>query len=203
MKYDKENYVQPDADMNSEFWANNIGAVLLKQYHPVMKGRVVDFGCNNGLWAAFVSRNPQVTEVVGFDLNRESLKVGYDEILPQVPDTRHKVTLHEANLVDLKWTGQLFDFAYSFHTLEHIFPEDVDAVMTNMSALLKSDGLFLMNLPDKYSYYWEALHVYHPNLLELDALFEKYGYDKLESYVDERGGQHDYSKNITGLYRKR
>lgn len=201
--YNKENYVQPDAKLNSPFWAKNITTVLLRQYGPQMHGNVADFGCNHGLWAAMVSQNPAVNKVCGFDLNREALSLGLDKVLPQVPNTRGKIDLRLCNLTELDWDGELFDFAYSFHTLEHIFPEHVETVMNNMANSIKPEGLFLLNLPEKDSYHWEKSHVYHITLKELDDLLDAHGFDKIESYHDERGGQHGHSRNITGLYRKR
>ena len=203
MDYTKEDYVQPDANLNSEFWRNNITMVLLEQYKNLMNGNVADYGCNHGLWAARVSLLDAVNRVDGFDLNRKSLAHGYDKVFPQIPATSHKVALHEMNLVDLNWTTCVFDFVYSFHTLEHIFEKDIPQVMKNMSAPLKQGGHFLVNLPEKNSYLWEPLHIYHITLEELDTLFDTHGFDKVESYEDQRGGQTGHSKNITGLYQKR
>ena len=202
-KYAKESYIQPDTNIRSSFWDKNILAVLLKQYSYMLKGRVVDFGCNHGVGVGLVSELEAVDAVVGFDINRESLARAHNELLPQIPKTRHKVEFFNENLADMTWTGEQFDFAYSIHTLEHIFPEDVAPAMTNMANMIKTGGWFLMNLPEKESYAWEPSHVYKITLKELDALMDTHGFDRIESYDDERGGQHGPSKNITGLYKKR
>lgn len=199
--YAKENYLQPDANIKSGFWAKNITGVLIEQYKSHMVGSVVDFGCNNGVHTAKVSCLDTVDKVVGFDLNQEALDQATKVVKPQVPDP-DKLEFVATNLTNIAWEDASFDFAFSFHTLEHIFPEDVDACMSEMARVLKPGAHFLMNLPDKHSARWDSGHVYHPDLQELNDLFEKHGFTTVESYEDERGGQVGPSRNITGLYVK-
>lgn len=201
-KYAKESYLQPEPYLNSEFWKNNIATFLLEQYKPYMSGNVADFGCNNGLNVAKISLHDSVKKIVGFDIFEESIKVAEEIVLPQVPETKEKIEFVVANLANLNWQEEFFDFGYSFHVLEHIFPEDVDAVMKETTKTIKLGGHMLINMPDKHSCPWETKHVYHPDLAELNELMEKHGYETVESYADERGGQVGNSRNITGLYKK-
>lgn len=203
--YNKENYLQADpTDINSEWWNTNITGVLINYYKPWMKGKVAEFGCNHGVQVATVSLFNNIDEVVGFDINSEAISIAKsDVIMNQIESTKNKVKFIETNLTSIDWESDYFDFAYSIHTLEHIYPEDVDKVMSEMSRLLKSGAYFLINLPDKNSYSWESLHVYKPDINELCNLFEKHGFEKLECYLDDRGGQVGPSINITGMFRKK
>lgn len=231
-KYSKENYIHEKQgyDINSDYWqgkADNICPVILKHYESYIKGKVVEFGCNNGVCVAKTSLLDPVTEVVGFDINPEAIQIAQsDIILNQIPSTRNKVKYVEANLTKIPWEKNYFDFAYTSHTLEHIYPDDIDDAVSEMSRLLKKGSYFLVNLPEKDSYHWcHDLHPYRPNMNELNSLFEEHGFETIECYLDQRGGQRvninfDFasfsdnqkcgckkpiimnSTNITALYRK-
>ena len=198
----KENYKQPFPDINSQFWHENITGVLINYYKNLMKGKIAEFGCNNGISTAKVSRYEDVEQVVGFDINEEALKEAEEKLLPQIPETLNKVSFVKTNLTKIDWQKNYFDFAFTIHTIEHIYPEDIEEAISEMSSLLKSNAYFLVNLPDKNSYRWEPTHVFHPDLNDLNNLFVKNGFEVIESYYDERGGQVGHSRNITALYKK-
>ena len=205
MKYLKENYLQhggENPDIRSPFWDENITGVLVKHYKEYMKGNVVEFGCNNGVMVARVSEYESVDEVVGVDLNTESIEVCKNKIPEQIKDTSHKVRFLNENLTDLSLEDQYFNFGFSIHTIEHIYPEDIDKAVSEMLRTIKTNGYIMVNLPDKESYLWEPLHVYRPSIEELNQLFIHHGCEVIESYIDERGGQVGHSKNITALYKK-
>ena len=193
-KYNKENYVHIQ-----EYWKQYMPIVLLTQYKKYFVGKIADFGCNTGLFDLHIASLPGVEEVVGYDINKKAIEQA-------VKFAKNKnitnVAYHHQNLttpIDLK---EYFDFAVCFHTLEHVFPEDIPAVMENLQTTIKTNGYILVNQPDKHSYAWEKSHVYHPNKEELNDLFTEYGFSSIESYEDERGGQVGHSRNITALYRK-
>lgn len=201
-KYAKESYIQPDPDINSVFWENNITSVLVKEYSPYMKGCVADFGCNHGLSITKISKLKQVEKCIGFDLNEEALAVALNTVSPQVSETKHKISFVKANLTKIPVKDDSFDFVLCFHTLEHIYEDDVDLVVKEMLRTLKKGGYVLINMPDKHSVPWEQTHVYKPSLNELNELMTKHGFITIESYHDERGGQVGISRNLTGLYKK-
>lgn len=198
----KENYKQPFPDINSQFWNENITGVLINYYKNYFKGNVAEFGCNNGISTVKVSKYENVEKVIGFDINEEAIKEAQEMLMPQIPQTSHKVTFIKTNLTDINWQKEYFDFAFTIHTIEHIYPEDIELAIEQMSSLLKPNAYFLVNLPDKNSYHWEPTHVFHPDLNELNSLFVKKGFEVVEGYHDERGGQVGHSRNITALYKK-
>lgn len=204
-KYEKENYLQhggENPDIRSLFWDNNITGVLIEHYKDYMVGKIVEYGCNNGAMVGRVSEYERVDEVVGIDLNSDSIKIAKEKIPPQIFDTNHKVKFLNENLTKLSLDNEYFDFGFTIHTLEHIYPEDVDKVVSEMLRIIKIGGHLMVNLPDKNSYYWEPLHVYRPSMEELNELFVKHGCEVIESYIDQRGGQVGHSQNITALYKK-
>lgn len=204
-KYEKENYLQhggENPNIRSMFWDNNITGVLVDHYKDYMVGNVVEYGCNTGTMVGRVSEYNFVNEVVGVDLNSNSIKIAQQKIPSQIPNTKNKVKFLNENLTKLSLSTEYFDFGFTIHTIEHIYPEDIDEVVSEMLRVIKIGGHLLVNLPDKDSYYWEPLHVYRPSMSELNELFIKHGCEVIESYIDQRGGQVGHSQNITALYKK-
>jgi 2-polyprenyl-3-methyl-5-hydroxy-6-metoxy-1,4-benzoquinol methylase len=193
-KYNKENYVHIE-----DYWQKYMPKVLLDHYGKYFTGTIGDFGCNTGLFDLHIAQLPEVKQVIGFDVNLEAIEKANEFANEKKVEN---VVYHYQNLADKIWLKECFDFAICFHTLEHIFPEDIPPVIKNITTTIKQNGHILINMPDKNSYPWESSHVYHPNKEELNELFENHGFQTVESYEDERGGQHGASRNITALYKK-
>lgn len=194
-KYKKENYVHLE-----NYWKRYIPKVLFEHYKSFFQGTIGDFGCNSGLFDIHFAEMEGVNEVVGFDINEEAIKKA-KEFAASSPAVS-KLKFYCQNLAEKIGYDNYFDFIICFHTLEHVYPIDIDECVQNIFTSLKSGGHTLINLPDKYSYSWEPTHVFHPNKEELSELFEKHGFSTVEAYEDERGGQTGQSRNITALYHK-
>jgi len=141
-----------------------------------------------------------VNTAVGIDVNPKAVNFARETLSQTLPEAhRKKLRFEASNLVSLVHEeSKSFDFAFSNEMLEHIYPDDVNSVMTEMTRLVRPGGHFLMCLPHKDSFAWEALHVFKPTLEELDALFVRHGWSVVESYVDKRSGP----TMLTGLYKK-
>jgi len=174
--------------------------VLFQHYRKLFQGKIGDFGCNTGLFDIHLAEMERVNEVIGFDINEEAIKKAKE--FAAVSPVKSKLKFHCQNLTEKIEYDSYFDFVICFHTIEHIYPEDVDDCVRNIFTSLKVGGYALINLPDKHSYPWEETHVFHPNKEELSKLFEVHGFSTVEAYEDERGGQVGHSRNITALYLK-
>jgi 2-polyprenyl-3-methyl-5-hydroxy-6-metoxy-1,4-benzoquinol methylase len=194
-KYEKENYVHME-----NYWQKYMPSVLLAHYNKLFRGRIADFGCNTGLFDIHLAGLKKVEEVVGFDVNKEAIDQA--KLFAEQSPVKSKLKFVHKNLTEDLSYENYFDFIICFHTLEHIYPEDIDASVKNIHKTLKPGGYALINLPDKNSYLWETAHVYHPNKEELSELFQTHGFETIEAYEDERGGQVGHSRNITALYKK-
>lgn len=195
-KYEKENYVHLE-----NYWKKYMPKVLLEHYKKLFQGTIGDFGCNTGLFDIHLAEMEKVNEVIGFDINVEAVEKAKE--FASKSSAQSKIKFCHQNLAEKINYSNYFDFIICFHTLEHVYPEDVDKCVHNMFSALKPGGYTLVNLPDKYSYPWETSHVFHPNKEELSDLFEKHGFSTIEAYEDERGGQVGQSRNITALFRKK
>jgi hypothetical protein len=72
-KYIKETYITRDA--NIEEWETHLNSTLLSQYQNYLFGVCADFGCNHGACTIISSKNELISELVGIDINEESLVV--------------------------------------------------------------------------------------------------------------------------------
>lgn len=179
--YLKENYITRDP--NVEEWENHLNSLILSQYADLLYGKVADFGCNHGAVTIIASRNEKINKLIGFDINYESLTVANE--LKKHHNCK-KIRYHHSNLTNLSEVpSSYFDSAYSFHTLEHILPSDYDNVFSEWKRVLKSGANFIISIPYENSYD-DPTHMAYFNEHSLKELFEKYGFEVIECYRDNR-----------------
>src|SRR6185436_15610350 len=64
--------------------AKNYRAALIKEFSPVLKGRVLEVGAGIGQITAVVSRSPGVSQVVGVEPDAQFVP-GFRAALPDIP----------------------------------------------------------------------------------------------------------------------
>jgi ubiquinone/menaquinone biosynthesis C-methylase UbiE len=108
------------------------------------------------------------------------------------------VNFMAANLLEIPLEDNKFDFMMSFHTLEHIYPEDAPQFAKEVHRLLKPGGIFLLSIPyDKA--YPDPAHVAFYNVETLTQLFENAGLYTVEATKDNRWQEKDL---LTALFTK-
>lgn len=192
----KENYItvlpEPDA------WRNHSNYFIMNFYSKFIKGNVADLGMNHGactmLLLDFVD---QIESIHGYDMNYEALKVAFKtatELQPKI-----NINLIAANLLELPTENNKFDFIMSFHTLEHIYPEDSNRFAQETYRVLKPGGYFLISIPYDHAYP-DPAHVAFYNVDSLCKLFEDNGFETIECMKDNRW--QDQKKLLTALFTK-
>ncbi len=113
---------------------------MLKILKGNPKGIVLDVGCSHGAFDFELARRGY--EVIGIDLNQESLEVGnkIKEILGI-----GNVAFYQMNILNGIFQNERFDAILMFETLEHI-QEDSRAIQ-EIYRLLKKEGVFLLSVP--------------------------------------------------------
>ena len=181
LDYDKESYITRDPNVDN--WREHLNTNILNDYTSILTGVVADFGCNHGACTIIASENKNVKEIVGIDINKDSLDIANDLIIKHgVGNVKY---LH-SNLTDLsEIPSDYFDNAFSFHTLEHIHINDYDLVFSEWKRVIKNKGHFIVSVPYEHAYD-DPCHMNYFNEYSISSLFTKYGFNVIESYRDTR-----------------
>ena len=190
----KENYVTRDP--NPDEWRTHPNNNILKFYEDKLVGNVLDFGCNHGSCSFLILDNPNVSSVLGLDLNPDAIEIAYETKLNSYSNS--KIEFVVKNILEFEYDGK-FDSIVSFHTLEHIYPDDVDAVLQKLKSYLIDGGYFVISIPYKEAYDNGEQHVAYYDEISLKSLFEKNNYETIECYYDNRCGGGGI---LTGLFKK-
>ena len=190
MKYLKEFYITAMPD--PMLWKDHVNVKTLNEFFNLITGDVLDIGCNHG-GTTFWLKDFNINSITGLDVNNESLK--YAEQL-------FKDVLIPNKFVNLDLTvnklDKTFDTIISFHTLEHIYPEDVNIFLTNIYDMLKINGYFIIGIPYG-SAYQDPCHVAFYNEQTLNEIMTQNLFKVIKTFKDDRWNE----KNIlTGVYQK-
>jgi ubiquinone/menaquinone biosynthesis C-methylase UbiE len=189
----KENYITVYPD--PEIWKAHPNYGILKAAKEYIHGVCGDLGCNHGSCTVFLLEyNP--TSVYGFDINIKALEVAYQIASQQ--KTLIPMNFMCVNLIKLPQEDNFFDFLMSFHTLEHIYPVDVDMVVSEMYRVLKHGGHILLSIPYDHAYP-DKCHVAYYVEDTLKELFEKHNFITIECFKDERFSEKDL---LTAIFKK-
>lgn len=170
-----------DPEGTITYWRNHINGKLIRKYADLFGGRVLDVGCNIGMATLQLASLPQVEYVVGLDLLWKAIEDA--QIYLAYRGLDHKVEFRVADFCDLD-VGALgrFDGGVSFHTLEHIFPQDIPLFMMNLARLLKLGAVALFSLPNGKNFGSGE----HKSMFDDESLpwwFEQFGFETKEVFV--------------------
>ncbi len=194
----KENYIT--ANSTPEIWDNHANMCIARHYSHVLHGDVGDLGCNHGACTMLMkSVSPKINSIRGFDLNSEAIDVANSNLVSRM-HTSGDCGFVVANLLNLPIPDDSFDAVVTFHTLEHIYPEDSLVFVQEVHRVLKRGGHVLISIPYDHCYPDNA-HVAFYKEDTLASLFESDGmFETLECLRDERWDQKGL---LTALFRKR
>lgn len=136
----KENYVH---DCTLEWRKGHINFVIINEKEQYIKGRVLDVGCNSGDTTYYVLQ--KCDEVYGIDVNKKAIDRAIELYKGWGLESRAKFFNCTADR--LPFEDGFFDNATMFSVLEHIFPEDVKTVLTEISRVLKDGAYLLITTP--------------------------------------------------------
>lgn len=192
---EKENYISVHPDPN--IWKIHANYKIMEHYKSYIKGICGDLGCNHGACTLLMLEFNNCTELYGFDLNNEALEVA-KKSAHKIQHDNIDIVFQNDYLDNIKIKDTYFDFLMSFHTIEHIYPENIDNVLKEFYRILKKDGYILISIPYEHAYPDKA-HVAFYNEKTLTELFESNGFKTVECYKDDR---FDQKNLLTGLFSK-
>ena len=190
MKYDKESYITAGPD--PIHCKEHVNVKTLEEYANIIHGDILDIGCNHGATTYWL-KDFNVNSITGLDINAAALEYARKLF--------SKISI-PSKFIDLDLTTNVldesFDTIISFHTLEHVYLEDVDNFISNIYSMLKEGGHLIIGLPYETAYY-DPCHVEFYNEHSLNELMTRNSFKVVKSFKDDRWNE----KNIlTGIYSK-
>lgn len=112
----------------------------LKAHHHIL-----DFGCGLGRTAVPLLRYLEPGRYVGLDISRERIRLARDYVTREGCDgagAEFIVNVHN-NFTAI--TSRRFDFVWAQSVFTHMPKSDVEAVLTNIGAVMSPRGIFMFN----------------------------------------------------------
>ena len=182
--YDRSDYFEGGAehlhDFDSPFQRYRVDKVR-EIYEPGPGERVLDLGCG---WGTFCwALGPQVAEMVGVDFSQKSID------LCEARLARAPIDGVSFLCVDARETGleaESFDFVIGADLMEHLYPDDSQAVIAEAFRVLKKGGRLSLWTPHR-GHFLEMLKARNI-LLRRDVSHVDYkSMDRLKTLVREEG----------------
>jgi SAM-dependent methyltransferase len=118
----------------------------------------------------------------------------------------NKVKFKFSNLKNINCDDNYFDSIIDFHTLEHIYPEDLNQVICEKYRILKHGGHIILSIPYEKAFHSPTeivpQHVNFFNETKLKKSFELNKFETIECYKDDRIGNSPESWCLTAIFKK-
>jgi SAM-dependent methyltransferase len=197
--YKKEKYVY---DFSDEWNRNHNKTKIIEQYKKYLGENIAELGSNSGYHCFIMGEFNKTKNIIGFDINYEAIKFGDTVIRKKFSkNIEKKVSFKQSNLNNIISDDEIFDTIISFHTLEHIYPNELNKVVLEKYRILKKNGYLIISLPYKKAFP-DPKHVNFFDVPSLKNLFTSNRFDCIECYIDNRMSDNPNQLCITGLFRK-
>ena len=145
--YDRSDYFERGAehlqDLDSPFQKYRVDKVL-QIYEPGPEERVLDLGCG---WGTFCwALGPRVAEIVGVDFSQKSIQLCENRLARSAIDG---VSFLCADARDTGLEADSFDLVIGADLVEHLYPEDSEAVVAEAFRVLKKGGRLSLWTPHR------------------------------------------------------
>jgi len=192
--YDRSDYFEGGTehlqDFDSRFQKYRIEKVL-QIYEPSSEERVLDLGCG---WGTFCwALGPRVAEMVGVDFSQKSVDL-CEKKLAEAPIDG--LSFIRADARDTGLEAESFDLVIAADLVEHLYPEDSQAVVAEVFRLLKKGGRLSLWTPHR-GHFLEMLkardillrrdvsHVDYKSMARLKSLVANEGFELEKAYYAE------------------
>jgi ubiquinone/menaquinone biosynthesis C-methylase UbiE len=192
--YDQSDYFEGGTehlqDLSSPFQKYRIDKVL-QIYEPGPEERVLDLGCGWGTFCWVLG--PRVAEMVGVDFSRKSIDLCERKLAGSALEG---VSFLCADARDTGLEAESFDLVIAADLVEHLYPEDSQAVVVEAFRVLKPAGRLSLWTPHR-GHFLEILkarnillrrdvsHVDYKSLERLERLVLGAGFEVERAYYAE------------------
>ena len=190
-KYDKElDWLCPDP-LVYNLWESHASYHIIQKYRTILNWRVADFGCNNAIQCCMLSNSPSVDSVIGFDISENALNDARRNIRNHAKCRPEKIEFWQCNLVNNDYPDCDIDAGICLHTLEHIYPEDLNAVVSGMRRIMRPGARLVFSVPCRDAFSQATRHVSQFSIqpedgyISLVRLFKDNGFSIWDIYEDD------------------
>jgi ubiquinone/menaquinone biosynthesis C-methylase UbiE len=192
--YDRGDYFEGGTehlqDLDSPFQQYRIHKVI-QIYDPEPGESVLDLGCGWGTFSWVLG--PRVAEMVGVDFSQKSIDLCQDRLNHNVIEG---LSFLCADARDTGLEDESFDLVIAADLVEHLYPEDTNAVIAEAFRILKKGGRLSLWTPHR-GHFLEMLkarnilmrrdvsHVDYKSMERLEAIVSSEGYAVERAYYAE------------------
>lgn len=164
----------------------------LLDYLPIKREtKILDLGCGRGDLVFYLSKK-EGAKVVGIDYSDDAIAIAKKVLGKQAAEIKKNAIFKVMSAKKLSFPDNHFDTVVSIDVFEHIYKEELEEVMGEISRVLKRGGTLLIRTePNKiYLNFIHRLYVYPVSsfLIRLNEFFTKKEYPGLPR--DPRHGLH-------------
>ena len=163
-------------DILAESWNNFRQRVYEKELYNLdwKKGRLLDIGCGN---CRNISPFKNL-ELYGIDFSSEMIK--HSKIFTQKHNL--KVNLKKANMKEIPFKDNFFDYCLSLNSLHHINKEEANGSLKEIYRILKKNGQCYITIWNKYPQFLFRKKETYFTWKQKDKVYRRYYY--LYSYFE-------------------
>lgn len=184
--YDKKYYL--NVCLGSDEFRESQGKLIHDRWKSYFKDldisrktKILDVGCGRGDLTLYLAKNAK--SVIGIDYSRQGISIA-NEIKKTFSNTIQKrIQFRVMDIKKLLFDDNEFDLVILVDVLEHLYKEEVETAMDEISRVLKKDGvLFIHTGPNKILYdktYKYYILPVNKLLTKLDQLLKGEKYNSL------------------------
>lgn len=176
-----------------------------KELHPrvqklfrnlnITKGmRILDLGCGRGDIALFLAKNAK--ECIGIDYSKDAIKIAKSAVIHFPKSIQNKINFKVMSAKKINFPDSYFDLIVCVDVFEHLYKEELEIAMKEISRVLKKDGiLFTRTVTNKILYEYTYKYYIYPVSNFLSWIDQKtknirYNYLPRDPRVKEEKMQH-------------
>lgn len=186
-----------------DYWWSHTNTKVYEEVKSYFHGRICDVGCNIGMMTTYLARYDNVSHVVGVDLLPNAIAAAIE--YAKYADLYNKVSFQTFNFVqdEIPLDKESFDGVVSFHTLEHIYLEDVGTFIRHIYDMLVAGGKVFVSIPNNH-WIGSPEHVSFFTRSSLSRAFRKGGFNTIRTWVcDCYDTQEGILAILNGLFEKK
>ena len=112
--------------------------VNLVEKNRIEPCKIIDLGCGAGNYVLYLATKG--FDATGLDISESAIKIANESALSKGVQCNFIV----GNVIEFNFeTLELFDCAYDWEVLHHVFPEDREKYASNVAKLLKPNGQYM------------------------------------------------------------